>query len=108
MHLLNGGALRFGELRRLIQLLAAESTISHQVLGQKLRTLQRDGFVSRSLMKDPSPRVEYELTEIGRGAYLHFSALVRWSQDMTAAIRAARAEYDAAHPEDDEPPGEDA
>lgn len=108
MHLLNGGPLRFGELRRLIQVLAAESTISHQVLGQKLRQLQRDGFVSRSLHQDPSPRVEYELTEIGRGAYRHFAALVTWAQDMTAAIRATRAEYDADEPQGDDLPHDDA
>lgn len=97
MHLLSGGMLRFVELRRLIGLVSAEQEISQRMLTLKLRVLERDGLVTRHVTGDVPPRVEYELSALGVAAYDHFSALVRWSEQATSVIRAARRDYDQRH-----------
>lgn len=100
MHLLSGGMLRFVELRRLIRIVSAEHDISQQVLTMKLRTLERDGLVARHVTADVPPRVEYQLSALGLAAYDHFAALVRWSEQASSVIRAARRDYDRRHPDD--------
>ena len=99
MHLLSGGMLRHTELRRLIRVVSAEHDISQRVLTLKLRVLERDGLVARSVTYDVPPRVEYRLTELGETAYGHFAALVRWAEQATPAIRAARLDHDRRHPD---------
>ncbi len=99
MHLLSGGMLRFAELRRLIGIVSAEQDISQRVLTLKLRLLERDGLLLRHVTEDVPPRVEYTLTELGQQAYGQFAALVRWSEQATPLIRAARAAYDSRHPD---------
>jgi DNA-binding HxlR family transcriptional regulator len=99
MHLLSGGMLRYTELRRLISLVSAEQDISQRVLTLKLRVLERDGMVVRQVTTDVPPRVEYQLTPMGAQAYAHFIALVRWAEQVTPSIRAAREAYDARHPD---------
>lgn len=99
MHLLSGGMLRHTELRRLMSLVSAEQDISQRVLTLKLRVLERDGMVDRRVTDDVPPRVEYHLTAMGQQVYAHFIAMVRWAEQATPAIRAARADYDRRHPE---------
>lgn len=99
MHLLRGGMLRFTELRRLIGLVSAEHGISPRVLTLKLRVLERDGLLARSVTDDVPPRVEYELTALGVEAYELFAAQVHWSERATALIRAARRDYDSRNPD---------
>ncbi|MDT7836982.1 winged helix-turn-helix transcriptional regulator [Aquabacterium sp. OR-4] len=98
MHLLSGGMLRHTELRRLIGLVSAEQDISQRVLTLKLRTLERDGLVLRQATTDVPPRMTYQLSALGEQAYAHFSALVRWAEQTSAAVRAARDDYDRRHP----------
>ncbi len=57
---LGEGKLRFNELRREL------SGISQKTLTSTLRSLERDGFVERTLFATIPPRVEYELTDPGR------------------------------------------
>lgn len=99
MHLLKGGMLRHGELRKLICLVSAEQDISQRMLTLKLRVLERDGLILRNVTDDVPPRVEYRLSELGLQSYAHFSALVRWAESASAAVRQARAAYDAQHPD---------
>lgn len=99
MHLLSGGMLRYTELRRLICVISAEHDISQRMLTLKLRLLERDGLLRRTVTADVPPRVEYRLTELGHAAYAHFAALVRWAEGATAAIRRARETYDQANPD---------
>jgi len=99
MHLLSGGMLRHTELRRLIALVSAEQDISQRVLTLKLRVLERDGMVDRRVTDDVPPRVEYHLTPMGAEVYAHFVAMVRWAEQASPAIRAARSDYDLRHPD---------
>ena len=80
------GPLRFVELERII-------TITPKVLTQRLRQLERDGLVTRTYHAEVPPRVEYEITELGRSLAPVFSALTRWSPNL-AKVEQARAAYD--------------
>jgi len=99
MHLLHGGMLRHAELRRLIKAMSAEHDISQRMLTLRLRVLERDGFIQRSVTDDVPPRVEYRLTELGESGYRHFAALVQWAEQSTAAVRRAREAYDLNNPD---------
>lgn len=97
MNLLIGGMLRHAELRRLICIVSSEGDISQRMMTLKLRLLERDGLVARNVTADVPPRVEYELTPLGLGAYEQYLAVLHWSEQATPSIRAARAAYDATH-----------
>jgi DNA-binding HxlR family transcriptional regulator len=84
------GRQRFVELERCI------STITPKVLTQRLRQLERDGLVSRTIHAEVPPRVEYEITELGRSLAPLFATLVEWSLSNLEKVNRARAEYDAA------------
>ena len=80
---------RFGELKREI------SDISQRMLTQTLRDLQRDGYLTRTVYPTQPPSVEYGLTPLGQSFLALLRSLVQWSTQNHAAIRAARAAYDA-------------
>jgi DNA-binding HxlR family transcriptional regulator len=52
--------------------------ISQKVLTQTLRTLERDGLIIRTLYPEVPPRVEYQLTLLGRDLLMQVVALWRW------------------------------
>jgi DNA-binding HxlR family transcriptional regulator len=81
--------LRFGEIQ------AALAGVSQKVLTQTLRTLERDGLVSRHVFADVPPRVEYELSETGSGFMASLSGLTDWMAQSWPSVRQARARYDA-------------
>lgn len=80
------GPLRFVELERIIM-------ITPKVLTQRLRQLERDGLVTRAYHAEVPPRVEYEITALGRSLAPVFAALANWSPHL-ADVDRARAEYD--------------
>ncbi|MGW1361605.1 winged helix-turn-helix transcriptional regulator [Streptomyces chartreusis] len=82
------GRQRFVELERRI------GTITPKVLTQRLRQLERDGLVVRTYHAEVPPRVEYEISELGRSLAPLFAALSEWSVHLDAVER-ARAAYDA-------------
>lgn len=82
------GRQRFVELARRI------TTITPKVLTQRLRQLERDGLVLRTYHPEVPPRVEYEITELGRSLAPLFAALADWSVNLDEVER-ARREYDA-------------
>ncbi|MWB98592.1 winged helix-turn-helix transcriptional regulator [Agromyces seonyuensis] len=92
--LLGDGPARFTELQRRVD------GISHRMLTQTLRSLERDGLVSRTVFPEIPPRVEYELTPLGGSLLVPALELVRWAAAHHPELTAARDEYDAAHPED--------
>jgi DNA-binding HxlR family transcriptional regulator len=79
---------RFSELKRSIP------GISQRMLTATVRRLERDGLVTRDVYAEVPPRVEYELTPLGRQFMRHVLALVMWLQTNQPAIRAARDRFD--------------
>ena len=92
---LGTGDWRHAELKRVLAQLSAEQAISQRVLTLKLRTLERDGFVARSVSGDVPPRVSYALTVPGVELLGQAQGLIEWIQGQSAAIRAARSRFDA-------------
>jgi len=86
---LAGGSKRFSELRRGID------GISQRMLTLTLRGLERDGFVARTVTPSIPPRVDYELTALGRSLCKPVMALGGWAQANLDVIDAARAVFDA-------------
>ncbi len=68
------------------------------MLTVTLRSLERDGLVSRKMYPEVPPRVEYTLTPLGATLRGIVGQLVDWSQAHLAEIDAARARYDAQVP----------
>lgn len=85
---LSGEPLRFGELRQTVD------GISGKVLADTLRDLERDGIVLRTAYDQMPPRVEYELTALGRTLHEPLQALARWSEAHIEEVQEARAAYD--------------
>jgi len=93
--LLDIGPFRHAALRRLLDRLSAEGRISQRVLTLKLRLLERNGLVLRSVSEDVPPRVGYALTPMGRDLTSEARRLLGWVQHKRAAIEEARALFDA-------------
>jgi DNA-binding HxlR family transcriptional regulator len=88
MGALSQGPLRFGELRRMLD------GITQKMLTQTLRTLERDGVITRTVYPTIPPRVEYAHTELGRDAGTLFHAIRQWAEGHYEEILTARAAYD--------------
>jgi DNA-binding HxlR family transcriptional regulator len=88
---LGDGSRRFNELRREIP------SVSQRMLTLTLRNLERDGLVSRTVTPSIPPRVDYELTELGRSLLPPISGLTQWAMDNVGAIHEAQADYDSEH-----------
>jgi DNA-binding HxlR family transcriptional regulator len=86
--MLGDGAKRFNELRRSL------GSISQRMLTLTLRGLERDGLVTRTVFATVPPRVEYELTRLGRSLLAPVSGLGTWARQNQAAIQAARRRFD--------------
>jgi hypothetical protein len=56
--------------------------------------LERDGLVTRTVFPTIPPRVDYELTDLGRGLWQPVEALGKWAADHQAEIEAARTKFD--------------
>ncbi|ATQ69001.1 MULTISPECIES: winged helix-turn-helix transcriptional regulator [Methylosinus] len=87
---LKDGPVRFNELRRQI------NGISQRMLTITLRGLERDGLVKRTLFPTIPPRVDYELTNVGRTLLAPVMALVTWANSNQENIQNARVRYDAS------------
>ena len=87
--LLGDGSKRFSELRRSVE------GISQRMLTLTVRGLERDGLVTRTMFPTIPPRVDYELTTMGRTLLKPINALAEWSEENRAAIQQARVRYDA-------------
>jgi DNA-binding HxlR family transcriptional regulator len=87
---LGNGAMRFNELRR------ALGSISQRMLTLTLRALERDGLVTRTVFPIVPPRVDYELTRLGRSLLEPVNALALWARKNRAGIQDARRRFDAA------------
>src|ERR1051325_9679705 len=87
---LGDGPKRFNEVRR------ALGSISQRMLTLTLRGLERDGLVSRTVFPTIPPRVDYELTKLGRSLLEPVSGIGLWARQNRAAIQEARLRFDTA------------
>ena len=87
---LGDGSKRFNELRKGL------GSISQRMLTLTLRGLERDGLVTRTAFATIPPRVEYELTKLGRSLLLPVSELGSWARKNRSAIQNSRQRYDSA------------
>lgn len=86
---LSQGPRRFTELKRAID------GISQRMLTVTLRSLERDGILTRTVRNVMPPHVSYELTPMGKTLRQATAPLLEWSITHLADIDAARARYDA-------------
>ncbi len=86
---LGAGPKRFNELRR------ALGSISQRMLTLTLRALERDGLVTRTVFPTVPPRVDYELTKLGRSLLDPVNGLSLWARKNRASIADARQKFDA-------------
>jgi DNA-binding HxlR family transcriptional regulator len=85
---LRQGPVRNGELLRII------GGVSQKMLTQTLRSLESNGLVRRIDYLEVPPRVEYELTELGRSLSDTIKKLGAWAQENIAEVLAAREEFE--------------
>ncbi len=85
---LSKGPMRFTQLRHRIQ------GVTPKVLTQTLRTLERDGLVTRTVYAEVPPRVEYALTPLGMSLRRPLDAVQRWAESHVAEITAHRDRFD--------------
>ena len=84
--------LRFNEMRRIID------GISQRMLTLTLRGLERDGLVTRHLTPIIPPRVDYQLTELGRSLCKPVAALGAWAKLHGRDIEEAQSRFDQGKP----------
>ena len=84
------GPQRFGALATRV------GGISQKMLTQTLRSLERDGFVTRTVFAEIPPRVEYELTPLGRSLQVPLRALEEWATAHMSEVAEREREYSAA------------
>jgi len=83
-----GGRARFSELER------AVPGISQRMLSSTLKNLERDGMVIREMFAEVPPRVEYEMTDLGRSLLRPTQGLVDWAKENWQQVREAQSSYD--------------
>src|SRR5258708_28990407 len=85
---LRDGTRRFSELRRTLH------GVSQKMLTTALRGLERDGFVTRTIHPTIPPKVEYQLTDLGRELAVPARAPGPWATANRARVLAARQRFD--------------
>jgi len=86
--LLGDGPKRFNEIKRMV------GGISQRMLTLTLRGLERDGLVTRTVFPTVPPRVDYELTALGRSLWEPVEALGAWARAHQGEIEAARRRFE--------------
>ena len=86
--LLGDGTKRFNEIKRMV------GGISQRMLTLTLRGLERDGLVTRTIFPTIPPRVDYELTNLGRSLWAAVEPLGLWARGHVADIRKAQDRFD--------------
>lgn len=90
---LSGGPMRYSDLGRKI------AGVSPKMLTQTLRTLERDGILTRSVTPSVPVRVDYELTPLGRSLAVLLTAVKDWAEANIDQVHTARERYDSENQE---------
>ncbi|GGV17637.1 transcriptional regulator [Streptomyces filipinensis] len=85
---LAAGPQRYSDIGRRI------AGVSPKMLTQTLRTLERDGIVSRTVTPSVPVRVDYTLTPLGASLAGLLTAVKEWAETHFEEVRAARERYD--------------
>lgn len=85
VHALAERTHRYSELKSRVE------GITHKMLAQTLRALERDGLVTRKVYPVIPPKVEYTLAALGQTLVPILSSLCRWSEEHYDEVEAARA-----------------
>jgi DNA-binding HxlR family transcriptional regulator len=80
---------RFSELHKEI------GGISQKMLTQTLRSLERDGLINRTVYAEVPPRVEYNLTPLGKTLCAPLAAIRHWAETYIDEVGTAQGVYDA-------------
>jgi DNA-binding HxlR family transcriptional regulator len=81
--------MRYSELSRLL------AGVSQKMLTQTLRSLERDGLVTRTVVPTVPVTVSYELTDLGMSLYEMMRGLKRWAESHMDEVLANRERHDA-------------
>lgn len=100
LFVLGTGPYRHRELRRVVNAVRihfGDTTLSQRMMTLNLRTLERDGLVSRTAIPGKVPSVEYGLSPLGESLLEHIAQLMRWCLHHGDGMRQAQQAYDARH-----------
>lgn len=89
IEMLGDRTLRFSELRNEVE------GISHKMLTQNLRMLERNGLVTRTVHPTVPPKVEYALTGPGRALRTTVDVMCEWTHRNLAHIETSRRGFDS-------------
>jgi DNA-binding HxlR family transcriptional regulator len=84
-----GGPLRFTRLMEQVE------GVSQKSLTKTLRSLERDGLVTRQIFAEVPPRVEYTITALGMELLSHVEPLWNWVARSVGKFQRARQEFEA-------------
>ena len=88
---LEDGPLRFGALKRTI------GDVTQGVLTENLRSLQKDGYITRTVEPGPPLAVYYALTPMGEGLVNLLKPLVLWANENMDGVKGSRQEYESVN-----------
>jgi DNA-binding HxlR family transcriptional regulator len=88
------GTLRHSEIARIV------AGATQKMLTQTLRKLERDGLIDRTVSASVPPRVDYELTSLGRSLLPIQQAIKAWAESRIEDVHTARNRYDSAEGHD--------
>lgn len=94
--ILKTGVMRYTQLLKEMNSMA-DTPVSQRILTLKLRACERDGFIQRTVIPTVPPQVEYCLTPLGQEMVFELNHLIKWLEEHSAAIYAAREDYDVQH-----------
>lgn len=89
LHALSGGTRRYGQIKQIVD------GISHKMLAQTLRSLERDGLIERYMYPEIPPKVEYRLSPLGRTLLPVLNQLCDWAASHFTLVLEARSGADA-------------
>jgi DNA-binding HxlR family transcriptional regulator len=88
------GPMRYSQISKLVE------GVSQRMLTLTLKSLERDGIVTRTVYPTNPPRVDYELTERGKTLIVPLHMLWAWAQANRTAIEGTRRHFDQQRSKD--------